>query len=623
MTKESKTIQLNTADQSGKNFIWWMEPKEDLYLAAFAVVNHINANQLYRNSQNLKYARLYQNMALLGLTPSTHNKMVGNSFTSRLALNVIKSCVDTAAAKIASNKPRPIFLTENGDYSLKRKAKYLTKYLEGLFDDAKVYAVGQRVFIDSCVFGTGALKVYIENGSIKVDRVIIDEIVVDDTESMYGTPRQLHQRKHMSREVLIDMYPEHAEKIKMAKTYLAADPSAFATFATSTSTDQVQVIESWHLPSGPNAADGRHTICIDNCTLADEEWTFDYFPFVFLKWSEKLVGFFGVGLGEELLGIQVEINRIMRDIQEAHHRMGVPRVFIESMSKINTDLIQDTIGGIINYTGQPPIFESPGIMNAEVYQWLENLIKKAYEITGISQMNAAARKEPGITSGVAIREVNDIASERFILTGMRYEDFYMAAARIMIDLSRKLYEEDNSLSIKAIDNKFIKQIKWKDVNLSEDKYCMRLFPTSLLPSTPAGKLSTTQELYEAGFISKEDAVSLLSFPDLESVTNLATSSRDNVERMIELMLVEGKYQVPEPYMDLQLALKITQQAYLSARNDGVEEDKLELLRVFMDDISNLLVPPQAPAPVGVQSAPAVPVPVSPAPAPLSPMPPVQ
>src|ERR1035437_6194249 len=147
MTKESKTIQLNTADQSGKNFVWWLEPKEDIYLSAFAVVNHINANQLYRNSQNLKYARLYQNMALLGLTPSTHNKMVGNSFTSRLALNVIKSCVDTAAAKIASNKPRPIFLTENGDYSLKRRAKYLTKYLEGLFDDAKVYSVGQDVFI--------------------------------------------------------------------------------------------------------------------------------------------------------------------------------------------------------------------------------------------------------------------------------------------------------------------------------------------------------------------------------------------------------------------------------------------------------------------------------------------
>src|ERR1035437_7503797 len=449
MSDKIPTINLNNVDQSAQNFCWWLEPKADLFRAAFAVVNHINSNQMYRNSQNLRYARLYQNMALLGLNPATYNKSVGNALTSRLALNVIKSCVDTAASKIASNKPRPIFLTENGDFSLKRKAKYLTKYLEGLFDSSKAYYFGQRVFVDAAVFGTGALKIYPENNEIKVERVMIDEIIVDDTESMYGTPRQMHQRKHMSREVLMQMFPKKKLEISRAKTFLANDPSAFATFATSTTTDQVQIIESWHLPSGPDATDGKHCISVDTCTLMVEDWTFDYFPFVFLKWSEKLVGFFGNGLAEELTGIQIEINRVMRDIQEAHHRMGVPRVFIESLSKIDAELINDTVGGIINYTGNPPIFESPTIMNQEVYQWLESLYKKAYEITGISQSNAASRKEPGITSGVAIREVNDIASERFQLISMRYEDFFMDAAKIMIDLSRKLYEEDPSLSIKV------------------------------------------------------------------------------------------------------------------------------------------------------------------------------
>ncbi len=59
----------------------------------------------------------------------------------------------------------------------------------------------------------------------------------------------------------------------------------------------IKVIESWHLKSGPKAKDGKHTICISSATLFEEQYDKDYFPFVFFRWGDRPVGFFGQGFG--------------------------------------------------------------------------------------------------------------------------------------------------------------------------------------------------------------------------------------------------------------------------------------------------------------------------------------
>ena len=577
------------------NFKWWKE-KTSVHQSVFGLLNYIEKNQSYRSVLNLRFARLYSNMEMLGLSSGTYARTATNNFSqNRLTLNVVKSCVDSASAKIAKNKPKPLFLTKKGDFSLKRKAKGLTKYLEGLFETTDLYELGRKAFTDACVFGTGCLKIYVDSSGncIKAERVFIDEIVVEDMDAIYAKPQQIFQRKNYSRDVLIDMFPDYKDEI------LAANTSLRGQTATQSTADQIQVVEAWHLPSGTNAKDGKHIIAIENTTLFEEEYTKDYFPFVFLRWSDKLVGFWGTGLSEELIGIQLEINKTLKAIQAAHQLMSVPRVFVDVASNVNTAHINNEIGGIIKYQGTPPVFQSPGAMNPEVYAYLNDLYRKAYEITGISQMQAQAIKPSGLNSGAALREYNDIASERFVITGMRYEEFFMKAAKVMIDMSKDLFETDKSLHIKVKGQKFIETIKWKDVNLEEDQYVMQLFPVSFLPSTPVGKLQTVQELVQAGFVTQEQALSLLDFPDLEGFTSLATAAQDNIERYLEFMIEDGKYNPPEPFMNLQLAITLTQEAYLRAKCENTPEDRLELLRIFMDDCQTLITartppPPQVP-----------------------------
>ncbi len=590
---------------------WWVVGKEKAHQNLFGLVKYVEKNQSYRNVLNLRYARLYSNMEILGLASGTYARTQSNNFSNnRVTYNVVKSCADTATSKIAKNKPKPLFLTENGDYNLKRKAKLLTQYMEGLFEETDMYRLGQRVFLDACVFGTGCLKLFIDPGSkkVKAERVFIDEIIVDDIEGMYATPRQIHQRKYYSRDVLLGMFPDHKEQIMQASSALRGES------ATQSTADNVVVLESWHLPSGPEEKDGKHMICIDNATLLYEDYTKDHFPFVFLRWNDKLVGFWGMGLAEELIGIQLEINKVLRNIQSAHQLMGVPRVFVDVASNINTGHITNEVGGIIKYQGQPPVFQSPSVMNGEVYNYVETLYNKAYEITGISRLSAQSQKPAGLNSGVALREFQDIESERFQLAGQRYEDMFMEAAKQFVELSKELYEMEPKLTVKVKANKFIQKIKWKDVDMDEDEFVMKVFPVNMLPSTPAGKLATIQEMVQAGLIPQDQAISLLDFPDLDSFLSLATAAQDNIERILGIMIEEGRYIPPEPFMNLQLALEMAQETYLRAKCDNLKEERLELLRTFMDDVQTLLGA-NAPQPVPMADGSGGPVAPGPVPAP--------
>ena len=566
---------------------WWLREEQDGYRGIIGVINTMESQQNARKVSNLNFARMYSNADMIALTSAMYARSNLISTNSRISLNVIKSCIDTAASKIAKNKPRPLFLTNDGDWSLQQRAKKLTKFMDGVFDHIKIYDVAQRSFVDSGIFGTGFWHIFLDGKELCVERVIPDELYIDDCEAMYGKPHQIHRIKYINRDIVIEMFPEHENDILQVARASVLD-------AWGSVTEQIRVVESWHLPSGKNAKDGRHAITINNCTLLWEDYKKDYFPFISNKWTHKIVGFWGCGLAEELLGIQLEINKLTRTIQQAMCLVGVPQVWVENGSQVNISSMNNDMAAIRKYTGTPPIFQTPPIMAPEVYQHLENLYRKAFEITGISLLSATSQKPAGLNAAVALREYQDIQTERFQLVGQRWENCFIDSAKMIIDYMKDI---GGDYKVKVADGKFMKVLSWKDVEIKDSEYCLRVFPTNILPSQPAGRLDTVQELIQGGFMGKEDAISLLDFPDLEGFTSAQTAARDIVYKMVEKMIEDGDYQQPEPYMNLQLAMEIVQNEYMKAKMQDVPEDRLELLRRFIEDCATLLQPPTMPAPM--------------------------
>lgn len=561
---------------------WWKLNREEIASAVHGVVTFLDDNQSRRINQNQRSARLYGNMPLIGLNSRSSAKMATtqSSLSDRISYNVCQSAVDTITSKICKNKPRPMFLTSGGDYKIQRKAKKLDQFCEGVFYENKAYEMGELIFRDACVFDAGIVHVFNHYGRVTHERVLSRELLVDEIEAQYGKPRQMHRVKNVDRMVLCDLFPEKRKAILAAN---AATPDKLGGYENVA--DCISVTESWHLPSGPNASDGCHVICTESELLRFEDYKKDFFPFAILRWNHRLEGYWGQGLVEQIQNIQVEINKLLWVIQRSMHLAGSFKVFLENGSKIIKEHLNNDIGAIVSYTGTPPQYVTPPIVAPEVYQHFMTLKNSAFEVAGISQLSATSQKPAGLNSGKALREYNDIETDRFQTVGQGFEQFFLDLARLDVDCAKDIYEEEGSYEVKVPGKKFIETIDWKDVDMADDEYVMKLYPVSSLPNTPEGRLQTITEYMQAGFLTPRAGRRLLDFPDLEAEEKLANSTEDYLLKILDKIIEEGVYTAPEPYDDLNLAKELCLEYYAQGKCSGLEEPKLDLLRQFSDEIN--------------------------------------
>lgn len=573
-----------------KNWKWWTitgdSASSDIADSIYSVISHLKQSQNKLEAQRQASARLYGNIPLYGSLGMTSSKTATiPTIKDRLTYNVCQSCVDTVTSKIAKNRPKPLFLTDGGNYKMQRKAQKLTKFVDGVFFANKVHEMLSPIaFRDCAVLGDGILHVYAWHNQIKIERVLASEIIVDEVEAIYGDPRQLYRVKNVDRDVLVKLAPEFKGEIMAASEFTLEDASVNHV------ADQVTVAEAWHLPSSPTAKDGRHVIVIKGHTLVDEPWTEDYFPFAILPWCKRLYGFWSQGGIEQIQNIQLEINKLLWVIQRSMHLMGSFKILVQNGSKIVSEHLNNSLGTIINYAGTPPQYITPPIIQPELYAHLATLKQAAYEQFGISQLSASSKKPEGLDSGKALREYNDIESERFMINGQNYESFHLALAKLIVRTGRKIYNETGKLRAKAPGSKFLETIDWSDIDMQDDQYIMQVFPVSSLPSDPAGRLATIQEYAQAGYLDPRTARKLADFPDLDQVETLANAAEERILQALDKIIDDGVYTSPDIYMDLSLAKQITLQYYNQYITQGLEQNKVEMLENFLKEATDLLVP---------------------------------
>lgn len=561
---------------------WWKLKGNDTSKSMLDTVKQIKQHQQYRNMENLRHARLYGNVDVLGLNSYNYSRPNLQSLDNRITYNVIQSCIDTLVSKIGTNKPRPTFLTEEGKFDDQEKAKKLDKYVRGTFEAEDCYKKTTKAFLHAAVFGTSFIKTYSENGQVKLEHTLTDEITVDDAESIYGTPRNLYHTKVVSREVLKDAFPKFKNEIDALNTVTETGGMVKGAHA-----DIVEVVEGWHLPTSKDSKDGKHAIVIENVTLTEDTWKRSRFPFSRLCYNQKLFGYFGQGVAERLLGIQLEINKILKNIQVAHHLLSAPAVYVQNGSQVVKSHLNNEIGRIVTYTGSMPQVQVFQTIHPEIYEHLERLYARAFELEGISQLSAQAQKPSGLDSGKALREFYNIESERFKDLERRWEEFHMDIAESVIIEAKEIYDSGENPSVKVAGRNFINNIKWSDVDMSEDRYIMKIFPVSQLPKEPAGKLAAVQELMQAGIIDPETGAELLDYPDLEAAQKKKFSPRAIVRKQVDMIMDKKEYEPPEPFIDLAYGVQYGQQCYNNAKIDGAGEDVLEMLRRYIEQCAEL------------------------------------
>lgn len=577
---------------------WWELEGDEVADSIANIIVTLKDTQNKLEAQRHASSKLYGNIPLYGTLGLTSGKgaSVMPVVRDRLTYNVVQSCVDTVTAKIAKNKPKPLFLTNGGNYKLQRKAKKLNQFVDGIFFDNQVHRIlSPTAFRDCAVLGDGIVHAYDWFGQPKFERVLASEILVDEIEAIYGQPRQLHRCKNIDRDQLIKMFPKHEGKIK------AANAAMMENNTIPHISDQITVCESWHLRSSPDAKDGRRVMVMTGCKLTDndqEEWDEDYFPFAKLPWCPRLYGYWAQGGVEQIQNIQLEINKLLWVIQRSMHLMGSFKVMIQNGSKVVSEHINNDIGTLVYYTGNnPPQYITPPIVQPELYAHLATLKSAAYEQFGISQLSASSIKPAGLDSKPSLREFNDIESERFMIVGQQYETFHLDLSKLGVSTARRIAKRTKgSVKSRVPGSKFLETIDWKEIDLQEDQYVMQTFPISSLPSDPSGRLATIQEYAQAGYLDPRTARKLADFPDLQQVESLANAVEERILCYLDKIVDDGEYTPPDPNLDLQLAVQLAVQYYNQFATQDLESDKLDMLNQFKDQCQALLTPSQPDVP---------------------------
>lgn len=606
--REVVSVRTTNKPQTASAYKWWTaktEAERANQLISTAV--YLKEQSQFKYRQAALWGRMYNNMPLysvMGGSLTTNSAQAQQLPLDRPTMNVVQSVIDTLTSRITQQRPRPVFLTEGGDYKAQNLAKQLNRFMLGEFHQTDAYAKMEMMFLDAAIFGTGILKIVERHGKVCLDRVLYTELLVDSNDSMFHDPRCMYQVALVDRDVLEQMCPEYKDVIAKAEQAYPDHQSE----ATRTVADQVMVVEGWHLPSGPDANDGLHMMAVSSGSIGEDRYTRKHFPFTFLRYAKRPMGFWGQPVTERLMGTQIEINKLLATISASINLVGVPRIFVEDGSKVVKAHLNNQIGSIITYRGTKPQYEVAPVMPGEVYAQLQRLVDYAYQQEGISQMAAQARKPEGLNSGAAIRENDDLQSDRFASVSRRYEDIGIELAHQIIDKAREIAERDGSYQTIYPSKNGTQEIDLPASKLIEtNPFIIQCYSASALPKDPAGRQQTLVEWLQAGIIDQDQYRDMSEIPDLAAANMLANSARDRITKILDAIVEEGSYTPPDPFLMVQggaVALKLVQDYYNLYTNNGLEEKKAEMLRTWHQQclaLQQAALPP-APAP-GIPGAP--------------------
>lgn len=572
---------------------WWDKDKKgsEVAVALFGTVQGIEQDTRGWRKDNALAAGLYSNTAPVLFPNTVHatNPRDGAmSMRGGLCINLIASCADTLINKVAKNTPRVRFVTDGGDDRMQVKARNLTRYMDAVFVDAKVYKVSKHVFRDALIYGTGAWKVITDEHTkrIVVEHTYINELLVDPTDGLYGDPQEIHHRKLVNKHKLQLMYSEHAAALEGASTV-----TVFQGGNSSTLIQQVEVIETWRKPSFKGSGDGRHVICTSNCVLLDEPYDLDSFPFVFLRWKDPAIGFFGTSLVWDIQEIQKEVNRYLRSIRMSL-AMAVPKLLVEANTTVSPSARvfgEEGIGLEVKWSGMtPPAVVAPTfVVPPEVYNFVWRMREEAFRISGVNELASSGKKPAGLNSGAAQREYNDLAAERFATLSKDFEQCFVELADAIIDQSKRLYGKGSK--VRLFGKGSFSEVKWGEVDMKRDMFVMSVFPVSQLPTTPAARLTAIQELAEAGLVDRDQIEDLMDMPDITANMRQASAPWRAAFHQVCQIVEEGKYEAPNRNMKLDTALKCALIHY----NDMLtwperDVDKMDLLEDYIDEVKDLI-----------------------------------
>lgn len=578
---------------------WWEQKTRPKALdSALGIFRYFHDRDKDRLSAYNGYSRIYLNRDIDGADYLANYSAAWNfedNAYSRVPINLAKTVVDACHARITKQNPRPVFITKGGNHTLQKKAKQMQQWVEYCEHFSDLRPTKKAAALDGLIYGKGILKTCphpvvdeVTNGRVHPADFFVDPMEA----SANAKPTHCYQRAFVSRSALMKMFSKPADRdaIRRAGRISVDDTYKWRRQDNDLQT-VVEVVEGWKLPSYHGSGDGKHVIFVEGRVLVLDDWEEDTFPFAFYSWKDDpTIGFWGISLVEELLGIHFDFNHTITNIEETIDAMPTPYILVPQGGEVSEGQLGNVNGIIINYADRPPEFKLPPSVPADVTNYAQAIWEKGLVVGRLISLSMPETTGNGFETGQAIRDFNDIQNTELAPQYESFEKFNVHTYENQVRAGRQIYARNPAFTVVARKDKYtIEDVEWTNIDdPRRDSFIIQVFPASMLSQTPAGRKADVLDYFNAGWLDIGEAMSLLDFPDLDRFRNLRDANRQNLERILEDILDEAKYTAPEPTLDLRLGMKMTQMYINRAQAMRVPEDRVSMLRKFMRQIHTLL-----------------------------------
>ena len=515
-------------------------------------------NDLIANG-NVKYAKYQKNYALYNQCPAADLKSkipmavgyiddVYSEDSVVPKLNVVKSAIDAVVSKISTAHCRPFVNTVKGSFKTIQICKQLQVFFDYYFDEKNVQSKITEALRDACIFDSGYLYLDEINGDIKVV----------EPWNVYTRQRE----KNEFRSVYVEFPNASVDSLKDEDFEFLNNGEKKGLY--------VSIGYFYDARSKTKAT-------LVNRQIRDiSSLKSDTIPVCPIYYTMPIVGNTTLSIADMLKGIQVEI-----DLTKDKYILS-PTILLANASNIKVGQLNNKVGNVVQYNSQNPSgagvdVVTPEFISSQYITLLDNLIEKAYNMVGISQLSAQGKKPSGLDSGVALATQADIESDRFQVLLDQYIRTFTELAKIVV----KVFEANKDI-IKP--NRYNLKLTWGDVEKEYDKMRIQFSAADNLSKDPSEKLKQLQTLAQAGIIPATQIASLLELPDINRGYSVANNAWNACQTLIDQCIYEDKYEIPdyvpfqmlkEQIVNMQLSLRTAQ-----GSESGNEDDIKRLIKYY-------------------------------------------
>lgn len=547
-------------------------------LEAAALVEKINSARLEAMRVN---TGLYRDRACNGFDAGALR--LHSTKLDAVTYNVVKSCTDTVVAKLGLHEPSPSFITTGAGEDTQEKARGMEKVCVGVLQAQNGWHEALMGLKDACLCPVGPVKVIDLEDDIVVRRLHPSRVLWDIEATTDGRrPSTFYEVDERPRGDLIRQFPKFATEIRDAPHVADKGVSGDKKVR-----DLIRVVDAYK--EGGKRFKGRHTVAVGGCTLLDEEWEGPA-PYEFVRWTDDVMGFDGLSIAHELAGIQEEINFVLEKLAANHEVLATSYYLKPKGAEVDDEaFLTNKPFRKVEYIGNAPQIVHPPIANPQVFDYLERLYSRAFELVGLSQFSATSKKPADLESGAALRAYLDVETVRFSVAQKSWENLFVALSRQIVRACRRLAKRNPGWAASYFGkDKRLEKIKWSEVNLDDDQFQIMVQPMSALPLTPAARLSKAAEMRRDQVITQEQFNVLADMPDLEKLTRLAVAPYEDLERTFEVMLKkDGRYIKPLEFQRLDIGIPLCQSYWSRAACDEAPQAVLDRLETWMVDAKEI------------------------------------